>query len=94
MASSKTTTDHEEIKQYVEERDGKPARVRGTDGKDGSGLLRIDFPTGAGEDKLEPISWEEFFKTFDDNKLAMIYQEETKDGKESRFVKFVARDSK
>lgn len=94
MASSKTTTDHEEIKQYVEERDGKPARVKGTEGKDSSGLLRIDFPKGAGEDKLEHISWGEFFKTFDDSKLAMIYQEETKDGKESRFVKFVARDDK
>lgn len=94
MASSKTTTDHKEIQKYVEERDGKPARVKGTEGKDGSGVLRIDFPTGAGEDKLEHLSWDDFFKIFDDSKLAMIYQEETKDGKESRFVKFVSRDDK
>lgn len=94
MASSKTTTDHKEIQQYVEERDGKPARVKGTEGKDGSGVLRIDFLGGAGEDKLEHIEWNEFFKIFDDSKLAIIYQDETKDGKESHFVKFVSRDDK
>jgi len=33
---SKTTTDHEEIRRWVEERDGHPARVEGTN------LLRID----------------------------------------------------
>ncbi|CCH51337.1 hypothetical protein BN8_00255 [Fibrisoma limi BUZ 3] len=93
MASAKTTTNHDEIRTYVEERDGKPARVKGTEKNgDGSGVIRIDFPAGAGEDKLEAISWDEFFEEFDKNNLAMLYQEETKDGNESRFVKFVNRD--
>lgn len=94
MASPKSTTNHDEIKKFVEERDGKPARVRNTDSKNGAGILRIDFPGGSGEDKLEPISWDEFFDTFDSHKLTMLYQEETKDGKESRFVKFVYQDDK
>lgn len=74
--------------------DGWPVRVKATEGNDGSGVLRIDFPGGAGADKLEPIEWDELFTLFDDRKLAMIYQEETKDEKESRFVKFVSRDDK
>ena len=89
---SKTTTDHKKIQKWAEERDGKPAVVKGTadDGK-GGGLLRINFPGGA-EDSLENISWEKFFEIFDNNDLQFLYQEETKDGGESRFFKFVAKD--
>jgi hypothetical protein len=90
---AKVTTDHEEIKQWVEERGGSPARVKGTDKGDSAGLLRIDYPGFSGEDTLEQISWEEFFTGFEDNKLAFLYQEETKGGKESRFSKLVNRDS-
>ena len=86
-AGSKTTTDHEEIRQWVEERGGQPARVIDTN------LLRIDYPGFSGEESLEPIGWEEFFKVFDENNLAFLYQEQTKDGGESRFSKLVDRDS-
>ncbi|HET9710584.1 MAG TPA: hypothetical protein VFP64_01840 [Pyrinomonadaceae bacterium] len=82
---SKTTTDHEEIRSWVEERGGHPARVEGTN------LLRIDYPGFSGEQRLEEISWDELFRIFDENKLAFLYQEETKDGGESRFSKFVER---
>ena len=82
---SKTTTDHDEIRSWVEERGGHPARVEGTN------LLRIDYPGFSGEDTLEEISWDELFQIFDKNKLAFLYQEETKDGGESRFSKFVER---
>ena len=86
-AESKTTTDHEEIQRWVEERGGHPARVEGTN------LLRIDYPGFSGEGTLEPLGWDEFFKIFDKNNLAFLYQEETKKGGESRFSKFVDRDS-
>ena len=92
-AESKTTTNHDEIRQWVEERGGRPATVKGTEKGDSAGLLRIDYPGFTGEDTLEPITWEEFFKAFDENKLAFLYQEETKDGKESRFSKLINRDS-
>jgi hypothetical protein len=92
-AEAKTTTDHEEIMQWVEERGGHPARVKGTEKGDSAGLLRIDYPGFTGEDTLEPVTWEEFFQAFDENKLAFLYQEETKDGKESRFSKLIDRDS-
>ncbi len=92
MASeSRTTTDHEEIRRWAEERDGRPASVAGTEaGDDEAGVLRIDFPGGA-EGSLEEISWEEWFAKFEENNLAFLYQEETKDGSESRFSKFVSR---
>lgn len=87
---SRTTTDHEEIRQWVEARDGHPAIVKGTE-KGGSALLRIDYPGFSGEDKLEEIEWDEFFQIFDENKLAFLYQEKTEDGGLSRFSKFVER---
>jgi len=90
---AKVTTDHEEIKQWVEERGGHPARVKGTEKGDGGGLLRIDYPGFSGEDTLEAITWDEFFEAFDNNDLAFLYQEETKGGKESRFSKLISRDS-
>ena len=92
-AESKTTTNHDEIRQWVEERGGNPARVKGTDKGDSAGLLRIDYPGFTGEDTLEPITWEEFFQAFDENQLAFLYQDETKEGKESRFSKLINRDS-
>ena len=84
MSDSTTTTDHDEIRQWVEARDGKPAVVR-TSGK--GGILRIDF--GEPEEELEPIGWDEFFRIFDANDIAFLHAE---DG-DSRFNKFVAKES-
>jgi hypothetical protein len=42
---------------------------------------------------LEEISWDEFFKAFEENNLAFLYQEKMKDGKQSRFSKLVDRDN-
>ncbi|WP_247236666.1 hypothetical protein [Telluribacter sp. SYSU D00476] len=88
--SSKTTTDLKEIQQWAEQRQGKPAKVKGAGNTDeGEGLIRIDFPGYSGGDSLEEISWEEWYEIFQKNGLAFLYQEETKDGDESRFFKLV-----
>jgi hypothetical protein len=89
MAESKTTTNHDEIRRWVEERGGRPAAVRETGGNGDAGILRIDF--GDQDKGLEEISWEEFFATFDENNLAFLHQDKTDDGSESRFNKFVSR---
>ena len=86
---SKVTTDQDEIRRWVEERGGHPAHVKGTNEDEGVGILRIDYPGFSGEDTLEQISWEEFFKSFEENKLAFLYD----DDKESRFSKLISRDS-
>lgn len=88
---SKTTTDHETIKKWAEARGGKPATVKNTESKGEPGVLRIDFPGYKGEGSLEEISWEQFFKKFDENKLAFLYQDKTSGGEESRFFKLVKR---
>src|SRR4051794_29389322 len=88
---SKTTTDHDEIRRWAEERDGRPATVKGTEsGGEDAGILRIDFPGGE-EDRLEEISWDDWFQKFDEENLAFLYQEQVKSGDESRFFKLVNR---
>ena len=91
-AESQVTTNHDEIRRWVEERGCHPARVKDTESKNSPGLLRIDHPGFSGEGSLEEITWDEFFEGFDDNNLAFLYQEKTKDGKQSRFSKLVRRE--
>ena len=91
--TSNVTTDHDEIQQWVEERGGHPARVKGTEKGKTSGVLRIDYPGFSGEERLEEITWEEFFDGFEKNELAFLYQDKTKDGKLSRFSKLVDRNA-
>lgn len=92
MASARTTTNHEQIRRWVEERGGKPACVSQTRGRGQGCLLRIDFPGFSGEETLDEISWEEFFQVFDDNDLAFLYQESV-EGKTSRFNRLVERET-
>ena|SRR5438874_13140083 len=90
---SRATTDHGEIRRWVEERDGTPACVRGTGGRDDAGLLRIDFPGHSGEGSLQEIGWDEFFEEFEEQGLALLYQETAKDGEHSNFNKLVSPDT-
>ena len=89
MAEAKTTTDHNEIRRWVEERGGFPAGVKGTGDGNDPGLLRIDYPGFSGEERLQKISWEEFFTKFDSENLAFLYQDEP----DSRFSKLIDRAS-
>ena len=82
-----TTTDHDLIRKWAEERGGKPATVKATEEDGHAGILRIDFDPP--EEGLDRISWDEFFKKFDETGIAFLYQERTKDGKLSRFHKFM-----
>ncbi|TPN51332.1 MULTISPECIES: hypothetical protein [unclassified Mesorhizobium] len=89
MSEAKTTTNHNEIRKWVEERDGRPAVIR-TKGE--GGILRIDF--GEPEEAFEPVEWEEFFRIFEENDLAFLHQDEPGSGGTSRFNKFVERSRK
>jgi len=86
------TTDHTAIRRWVEQRGGRPARVKATGSDDDPGILRLDF--GEPEESLEEISWDEFFEKFDQNNLALLYQDETGSGAKSRFNKLVDRNQK
>jgi hypothetical protein len=90
--SAHTTTDHEFIRRWAEERDGKPSHVKRTGGKDDPGILRIDFPGYSGKDSLEEISWEEFFEKFEENELALLHRDiKGDDGELDRFNKLISR---
>ena len=91
MTDSVTTTKHDTIRKWAEERGGRPATVRATEEDGHAGILRIDFDPD--QKSLDPIDWNEFFRKFDESDLAFLYQDRTKDGKISRFHKFVHRSS-
>ncbi|GAB3489916.1 hypothetical protein [Flexivirga lutea] len=86
-----TTTDHDEIKQWVQSHDGVPAVVASTQDKSGGGVLRIDFPGGS-EDGLTEVGWDEWFETFDSRGLAFLYQARKADGEDSTFCKLIDAD--
>lgn len=95
MSASNVTTDHKHIRSWVEARGGHPAHVKRTGRTaDDPGILRIDFPGYSGEDSLEALDWDSWFKAFDQNGLAFVYQEELESGEPSRFNKLVSRDTK
>jgi hypothetical protein len=90
-STSNTTTDHDVIRKWAEERGAVPAAVEGTGDSDhepDAGLLRLEFRDN---DNLDEVDWDSFFRTFDDRKLAFLYQDRTADGELSRFNKFISR---
>jgi len=92
MSTAKQTHEHEQIKKWVETRHGVPAKVKGTGKSDDEGILRIHFPQHSEQQNdLEEISWEDFFKDFDENHLDFLYQEQKENGEQSTFHKFVKR---
>ena len=84
------TNEPEKVRAWAEARQGTPAIVASTRDDPSGGILRIDFPGYSGEDTLEQISWDTFGEIFSKNKLAFLYQEQTKDGSHSRFCRFIS----
>jgi hypothetical protein len=86
---SETTTDHDAIRRWAESKGGKPAAVDRTHSDKDVGLIRIMFPDAPNSEhgSLVEITWEEFFREFEDKKLALVYDEG------SLFNKLVGRDT-
>jgi hypothetical protein len=95
MSETKYTTDHDTIRKWAEARGGRPAAVRTTHNDRDAGIIRIEFPDApnAHDENLQEISWDEWFRKFDESKLALLYQDETSGGKQSNFNKLVSRDT-
>jgi ferritin-like metal-binding protein YciE len=89
--SAQPLTDHEQIRQWAEERGGKPACVRGTGNRGDIGMLRLDFPGYSGQQSLQPIAWDDWFEKFDERGLALLVQDRTARGQKSNFNKLVNR---
>jgi hypothetical protein len=94
MRGHSQTTETAVIRRWAEDRGGWPASVQGTEDGDEAGVLRIAFdnpPADDSHERLEKISWDDFFQKFEEKKLAFLYQEETEGGDQSRFFKLVSR---
>ena len=91
--ASKLTTNHDEIRRWAEERGAKPAAVRRTERKSDAGILGLDFPGYGGEGSLSEISWDDWFRKFDEQSLALLYQEQTANGERSNFNKIISRET-
>jgi ferritin-like metal-binding protein YciE len=92
-AGSQVSTDHDEIRRWAEERGAHPACVKGTGGKSDTGMIRLDFPGYTGGESLQEITWDEFFQQFDQQNLALLYQEQTAGGQKSNFNKLIGRET-
>jgi hypothetical protein len=90
-SSSKSTRDHDEIRRWAEARHAVPCEVRDTERGGSTGILRFEFPDAPNrnDDKLQEISWEEFFEKFDSSNLGLLYQETTAEGEQSNFNKLI-----
>jgi hypothetical protein len=84
-------TNHEDIQQWAQARGAKPAGVKGTGGKRDPGIIRLDLPGYSGEDSLKAISWDEWFRKFDEQDLALLVEDDSK--QPSNFNKLVRRST-
>ncbi|RJQ38043.1 hypothetical protein C4559_02360 [Candidatus Microgenomates bacterium] len=96
----RTTINHKEIMEWAKKHRGKPQIIDDpTAGSDTPGI-RINFPgipddVFLSETKIRDISWNEFFKEFDDNNLAFVYMDEIVSNDPdslSRAYRFINRD--
>lgn len=84
---SLATRNHEVIRQWVEKRGAHPATIPSGSRGNRPRVLRFDFPGHGGVRRLVPITWEEWFRTFDERELVFVYQEHLKKGSQSNFFR-------
>jgi hypothetical protein len=92
------TTDHHMIRRWAGRWHGHPAVAKSPDtdspqsGPTSGGPLRIRFPNDPDEKLLQAISWDEFFKRFEEQHLALEYLDEPRSQVKGRpFARLVDR---
>ncbi|RPI82030.1 MAG: hypothetical protein EHM41_19370 [Chloroflexi bacterium] len=84
------TIDHHQIKKWVHERSGWPAmKASRFTVRESDKVLSIGFTGCENDELLIPISWEEFFKKFDEQNLAFMYEDQDASGYLSLQYKFM-----
>ncbi|WP_228484500.1 hypothetical protein [Microbacterium cremeum] len=89
-----TTTDHDVIRQWAEDRHATPATLEGAEHDGHLDLLRFDFGFGmveAEEEKLREVSWDEWLRAFDEHGLSFVYHDTRADGSRSNFFRLENR---
>ena len=69
MSSAIPIIDHDQVRNWIEARNGKPARVPGTGRGDDPGILDISYD---GSSAIEEVSWENWLRWFERNRLALV----------------------
>lgn len=87
------TTNHNEIRKWVEEHGGIPACTKDNVAlSENRGILRIMFSGEKNKEELIELKWSEFFNLFDQAHLAFLYEDNIADGIKSNFYKFISCD--
>lgn len=88
------TSDHEFIKCWAMERNGRPVTIQSSTRESlNQPEVRILFPDYNTEKyTINHLSWDEFFERFERSHLALLYQERSWTGGESRFCILVDRE--
>ncbi|MEW2375789.1 hypothetical protein AB0883_06750 [Micromonospora sp. NPDC047812] len=89
---SLVTTNHDVIRSWARERGAKPATIAGTEREGRAGVLTFNMPGYRESSRVREITWDEWFRTFDERKLNLIYQEQLRDGRPSNFFRTESPD--
>lgn len=92
-AQAHALTDHDEIRQWAEDRGAHPVCIRGTGDRENAGMIQLDFPGYSGEGSLEEIGWDDWFDKFDESGLALLVREQSAGGQRSNFNRLVKRET-
>lgn len=86
MSDVINTVDHDEIREWIETRDGHPAKL--SDQVLEADTLRLKFDEVRHQEVLERISWDEFFQLFEEEEIVFVYEEnsDTSPEQDYRFV--------
>lgn len=84
---SLVTTNHDVIRRWARERGAMPATISGTERQGRAGVLTFDMPGYREGGRIRAITWDEWFRTFDERGLNLIYQEQLRDGRQSNFFR-------
>lgn len=94
----KTTTSHVVIRGWAESHGGKPALIVDPNRLDRAVGLRIDFPGKTDEALLsqahhnKDVSWDEFYKVFEEQQLAFDYLEQPGETELPDAYRFIKRE--
>jgi hypothetical protein len=89
---SLVTTNHQVIRNWAAARGARPATIAGTDRDGRPGVLTFDIPGYRESRRVQVVSWDDWFRTFDGRRLNLIFQEQLRDGRQSNFFRTESPD--
>ncbi|QQG43859.1 MAG: hypothetical protein HYW86_03200 [Candidatus Roizmanbacteria bacterium] len=92
MNFKRITRNHKEIKNWVQDRNGIPTVIKDEEIINEEDRLSFDFLNNGRNDRLEKITWTDFFRKFDSECLALVYEDKIFKGEESHRFKFIKID--